>query len=390
MNAYLIKDGIYWVGAIDWQLRKLHGYSTEDGSTYNAYLIIDEKITLVDNVKKGFTYEMIERIKSVIDPSKIDVIISNHGEPDHSGSLPELLKLATNATVYASNPNGVKFLEAIYGTLPVPVVGVKTGDSISIGKRTLSFVQAPLVHWPDNMVTYCKEDKILYSNDIFGQHFATSRLFDYENDLPRVMKEAKKYYANIVLPYSKQANRIFETAKTLDIEIIATSHGVIWKDHIQDIYDLYEHVTNSKKLNKAVVAYDSMWGSTEKMAVAITEAFMKTGIEVHLFDLGTADHSNIITEVMDATYIALGSSTQNNTILPATAAFVTYLKGLAPVGLKYLAFGSYGWGGQSIGILEQELESMKFEKFHEAFKQHHNPTDEFLIEIENSVIQALK
>src|SRR5690554_4944347 len=205
MLAQKIKEGIYWVGAIDWGLRSFHGYATDKGSTYNAFLILDEKITLVDNVKAPFAKEMLARIASIIDPGKIDVIISNHGEPDHSGSLNEVLALAPKAKVYSSNPNGVKILKAIYGEMPI--VPVKTNDTISIGKRTLKFIQTPMVHWPDNMVTYCPEDKILYSNDIFGQHYATSRLFDGDNDLETIIREAKKYYSNIVLPYTKQAKK---------------------------------------------------------------------------------------------------------------------------------------------------------------------------------------
>jgi flavorubredoxin len=231
MLAFQIKPQVYWVGAIDWSLRTFHGYETDRGSTYNAYLIIDEKITLIDNVKSYLRDEMFSRIASIIDPSKIDVIISNHGEPDHSGNIKEIIKRAPNAKIYASAPNGVKILKAIYGELPV--IPVKNGEELNIGKRTLKFYHAPMVHWPDNMVTYDAFDKILYSNDIFGQHLASSQRFDSDLPLDMILYEAKKYYANIVLPYTNQAAKVLNLVKSLDISMIATSHGIIWQKHVQ-------------------------------------------------------------------------------------------------------------------------------------------------------------
>lgn len=388
MIATKIKDGVYWVGVIDWELRSFHGYTTDRGTTYNAYLILDEKVTLVDNVKVGFTDELVKRISSVIDPSKIEIIISNHGEPDHSGSLKDILKLAPNAKVYSASPNGVKILKAQYGE-DLPLVPVKSGDTLSIGKRTLKFVHAPMVHWPDNMVTYCEEDKILYSNDIFGQHLATSKRFDGEVDLDLCINEARKYYANIVLPYTKQAHKINTVAAGLEIEMIATSHGVIWRDHIPEIMKLYDEMTNSKKRDKAIVVYDSMWGSTAKMAKAISEGFIEAGVEVIVYNITDTPASDIITEVMDSKYIAVGSPTFNNTILPDMAAFLCYLKGLAPVGLKYISFGSYGWGGQSTQIIKDDLEALKFEELVPAFKQLYYPTEADLENIKQQIKAAL-
>lgn len=387
MLAYKIKEGVYWVGAIDWNMRSFHGYSTSKGSTYNAYLIIDEKITLIDSVKESFADEMLARISSVIDPAKIEVIISNHGEPDHSGSIPKVLKYAPNAKVYSSSPNGVKILKAIYGNLPLNPV--KTGDSISIGKRTLQFIQAPMVHWPDNMVTYDAFDKILYSNDIFGQHYATSKIFDYENDLAEVIHEAKKYYANIVLPYTNQANKIFNAASGLDFELIAPSHGVVFKNHLKEIIALYEKMTNSYKEEKAIIVYDSMYGSTEKMAQSIASAFVRKEISVKFFNINDNHESDILTEISDCKYLAVGSPTINNGILSPIASFLSYLKGLGPKNLKFVAFGSYGWGGQSVDIIDQELESMKFERLIAPIKHYYVPQAEDLQTIEEKVIQAL-
>lgn len=387
MEATKLKDGIYWVGAIDWGLRHFHGYSTSRGSTYNAYLIMDEKVTLIDNVKVGFTQEMISRIRSVIDPSKIDIIISNHGEPDHSGSLPEILKLAPKARIYAAT-NGVKILKAQYGEMDI--IPVKTGDEISIGKRTLKFTLAPMVHWPDNMVTYVPEEKILFSNDIFGQHYATSKRFDGEVDLEIALQEAKKYYANIVLPYTSQAHKITDALNGVDIEMIANSHGVIWRDNVKEILALYEEMVNVKKREKALVVYDTMWGNTDKLARTITEAFRKAGIDVIMTNINDTHESDLITEIMDSKYIAIGSSTLNNNMLPPIASFLCYMRGLAPVGLQFIAFGSYGWGGQSISQIQKELLDMKFVEMLPPIKQLYTPKEEELKEIEQKIIDAFK
>ena len=388
MISYKISEGIYWVGAIDWHLRSFHGYSTDKGTTYNAYLIIDEKITLIDNVKAEFSDEMITRIKSVIDLSEIDVIISNHGEPDHSGSLPHIVKLAPKAKVYSSAPNGVKILNAIYGELPI--VPVKTGDTLSIGRRTLQFIQAPMVHWPDNMVTYIPEDKILFSNDIFGQHYATGKLFDSGNDLPTILHEAKKYYANIVLPYTRQANKFSDAITGFDIEIIATSHGVIWKDHIEEILALYDDLLSVKKKEKAIIVFDSMWGNTHQMAHVIAESFMEKDVEVRLYNVNNTEASDIITEIVDAKYIAIGSSTFNNTMLAPIAGFLYYIRGLAPVNLQYIAFGSYGWGGQSVKQIAEILDSMDLKPLIEPVRMLYNPTEEGLKKLKQDIYQALE
>jgi len=387
MQAYQIKNEVYWVGAIDWSLRTFHGYATERGSTYNAYLIIDEKITLIDNVKDHLGEEMMARISSVIDPSKIDVIISNHGEPDHSGNLVALMKKAPNAKVYASAPNGIKILNAIYGELPI--LPLKNGDELNIGKRTLKFIHAPMVHWPDSMVTYDAFDRILFSNDAFGQHFATSKRWDSDVELATALFEAKKYYANIVIPYSAQANRLLTAAKTLDLEIIAPSHGVIWKDHVADIIGLYDYLTTSQKQNKAVVVYDTMWESTFKMAVAITEAFKDAGIPVTLYDVKTTEISDIMTDLADAKYLGVGSSTINNGMLSPIVGFLNYLHEMAPTKLRYIAFGSYGWGGQSIQMIDEQLESMGYERLVPKIRINFVPKPNDLKQIRDSIMEAL-
>ncbi len=246
-----------------------------------------------------------------------------------------------------------------------------------------------MVHWPDNMVTYVPEEKILFSNDIFGQHLATSKRFDSEVDVNLALKEAKKYYANIVLPYTNQASKVNEVVKGIDIEIIANSHGVIWKDHLPEILNLYDEMINVKKKEKALVVYDTMWGNTEAIAKTITEAFRKKGISVLMTNINSTHESDLITEIMDSKYIAVGSSTLNNNILPPIASFLCYMKGLAPVDLQYIAFGSYGWGGQSISIIDKELESMKFTRLVEPIRQAYAPNEEDLKKIELTILEAL-
>lgn len=358
MEPVKLKEGIYWVGGIDWKLRNFHGYSTGRGSTYNAYLIIDEKITLIDTVKEYLYDEMIERISKIADPAKIDVIVSNHVEMDHSGSLPKIMQVCPGAQIYAS-PNGVRGLKAHYRKA-WNFKEVKEGDSLSLGKRSLSFLLTPMVHWPDNMVSYCPEEKILFSNDSFGQHIASSERFDDEYPVDTIREEAAKYYANIVWPYSAQVRKELEAASALDFEMIAPSHGLVIRSHVNEIVSQYQKWADLEMIKKAVVVYDTMWKSTEKMAVSIASAFEATGYKVRLMSLQENHISDIMTELLDARILCVGSPTLNNNMLPTVAAFLTYLKGLSPGGRNALAFGSYGWGGQSVALMENELETAGF------------------------------
>lgn len=355
MKAVEIRKDIYWVGAIDWSMRSFHGYETSRGSSYNAYLILDEKITLIDTVKEPFKEELLERVASVIDPAKIDYIISNHVEPDHSGALPFMMAHCPNATIITSIPQGLKGLKARYGDMTYE--GVKAGDTLSIGKRTLQFVPTPMLHWPDSMVTYCPEEKILFSNDAFGQHLASGSRFDDENDLSVLYYEAKKYYANILMLYGRQAQAALKALKDLPIEMIATGHGIIWRSHVQEIHDLYEKWSHGVLEKRAVVVFDTMWHSTEQMARTITEAFQEKGVPAVFYDLKENALSDIMTDILTSEYLAVGSPTINNQMLPTVASFLCYLKGLTAKGHKAFAFGSYGWGGQSIALVEDELKA---------------------------------
>ncbi|AGX41603.1 FprA family A-type flavoprotein [Clostridium saccharobutylicum] len=383
MNAVEVKKGIYWVGAIDWSLRNFHGYTTNRGVTYNAYLIIDEKIALIDTVKAQFAGELLERISKVIDPEKIDYIISNHVEMDHSGSIPKVMEVCKNAAIITSSPSGLKGLTAHYGQYNYK--SVKANETLSLGKRTLKFVPTPMLHWPDNMVTYCPEEKILFSNDAFGQHYASSRRFDDEEQLEIILEEAKNYYGNIIMPYGKQVQGACEIICSLDIEMIAPSHGVIWRKNIQTIFDAYKLWSENNPQTGAIVVFDSMWHSTEVMAKTIVEAFADKSIPVKLYDLKVNHISEIIPEVLTSKYIAVGSPTLNNTMMPTVAAFLSYLKGLSPKNRKAFAFGSYGWGGQSIAQVEEELEKCGFDICLDKIRVQYIPSKQQLDEIRELV-----
>lgn len=386
MKAVEIKKDIYWVGGIDWDLRNFHGYLTQRGTTYNSYLIIDEKITLIDNVKHYLFEEQISRISQVIDPAKIDYIVQNHIEMDHSGTLPKIMELCPNAKVIAS-PKGVEGLPKHF-KINWDFHTVKSGDILDLGKRKLHFVQTPMVHWPDNMVSYCPEEKMLFSNDAFGQHIASSERFDDEYPFNVMEHEAAKYYANIVLPYSTQVQKALETVSKLDVEIICPSHGLMLRKFIPQILKNYEKWSSNKVDNKALIIYDTMWGSTKQIAESIQEAFEAKKYQTRLYNLNYSHISDIMTEILSAKYICVGSPTLNNNILPSVAAFLTYLKGLAPKNRIGLAFGSFGWGGQSVGIIEKTLQECGFDLL-DQIKLQYVPEKIALKEKEQKLIEQI-
>ncbi|MDD5069459.1 MAG: FprA family A-type flavoprotein [Candidatus Omnitrophica bacterium] len=387
MKPLEIKNNIFWVGAIDWNLRNFHGYLTQRGSSYNAYLIVDDKITLVDTVKESFFDEMLTRIKEVIDPEKIDYIVSNHTEMDHSGSIAKMLKIAKKAQVISS-PNGEKGLLKHFNQKWNSKV-VTNGESLNIGSRNLSFFLTPMVHWPDSMVTYVEKDSLLLSNDAFGQHIASLERFDDELGLAIAKEEAAKYYANIVLPYANQVNKALTELSGLSLKLICPSHGLIWRENIELIIDCYKAWAANKTVNKAVIVYDTMWHSTEKIAQTINQAFVDLGINSRLMNLQFSHISDIMAEILDARYVCVGSPTLNNQILPTVGAFLTYLKGLAPKNRIGLAFGSYGWGGQSISQIEEILKESAFETL-DKIKVNYVPHALELIEIKEKLIKNLK
>ena len=386
-----LKKGVYWVGAIDWNIRNFHGYITHRGSTYNAYLIVDEKIALVDTVKEHFFDEMLSRIKKIVDPSKIDYIISNHTEPDHSGSLTKMMKIAQNAEVIASD-FGVKGLRKYYDA-DLKVTSVKEKPQINLGSKTLVFAPIPMVHWPDSMVTYIPEDKLLLSNDAFGQHLASKGRFDDEVDSAVLMQEAETYYANIVMPLWMSVGRAFKALEGLDIDMIAPSHGIIWRGNPSLILETYQKWGSGYSTEKAVVVYDTMWGSTEKVANAITEGLMEEGVDVKVFRLRDTHNSDVIAQVLEAKAILVGSPTLNNGLFPTVASFLTYMKGLKPQKKIGSAFGSYGWGGGAKRIAETELKAASIELIENDLDYNYRPTEEELekaVEFGKAIAQRIK
>ncbi len=359
MKKVKIKPDIYWVGGIDWKIRNFHGYSTQRGTTYNSYLIIDDKITLVDTVKHYLYDEMMQRIKEIVDPSKIDYIVSNHVEMDHSGSLPKILDVCPNAQVFTS-VRGEKGLNLHYNK-DLNLNVVKSGETLNIGSRTLHFVHIPMVHWPDSMVTYSPKDKLLLPNDAFGQHIASSERFDDEIDWGILREEAAKYYANIVLPYGGQVQKALEAVKNLDFDMIAPSHGVIWRKNIPKIVKEYKKWSANKTDNRAVIVYDSMWGSTEKIAYSLHGGLQESGIPAVLRNLSNNHISDVMTDILDSKLVCVGSPTLNNGMMPTVGGFLTYLKGLRPKNRIGFVFGSYGWGGQAVGEIEKVLESLSWD-----------------------------
>lgn len=391
LHAVQVKPDVYWVGGIDWNERNFHGYTTDRGSTYNAYLIMDEHITLIDTCKPPFADELLERIGEVVDPSRIEYVISNHVEQDHSGALPAVCRLAPNAKIFTSDPHGLRGLTAHYGERNY--VPVKSGDTLNIGKRTLTFTHTLMVHWPDNMVTYSDYDRILFSNDSFGQHFASSNHFDDEVGLPEVLAQAKKYYANIVMPYSRHVVRALDALKGLDIDIIAPAHGVMWRSHVKEILETYARWSSLEPEEYAIVVYDTMWHTTEAMAREIVEAFIERGIPARLFDLKANHISDIMTEALAAKYVAVGSPTLNNGMMPTVAAFLCYLKGLSPKGgwkgRVGIPFGSFGWGPNGPEEVAAQLGACGFELPLGTLSHQWVEDEEHLSELQDAIVKGL-
>lgn len=385
MNDYLqavkLTDKVYYVGSIDWNVRNFHGYHTGRGTSYNAFLILDEKVTLIDTVKKPFYHELMARISSVIDPAEIDYIISNHAEPDHSGCLPEVVAAVKPEKVFAS-VMGEKVLKAHYGE-DFEVTPLKTGDTLNIGENTLSVLETRMLHWPDSMVTYLDKEKILFSQDAFGMHYATSKLFADQNDYSIMTYEAKKYFANILMHLANQVRGAMKALGelNLDVKILAPDHGPLFRtpESIGFIQDLYAQMAAVPRGNKALIFYATMWNSTEKIAAAIADGIRSTGVEVKVASLNVADRSDIMTDVLDSGVVCVGSPTMNNQMFPAVADVLTYLKGLLRTTNKIgYAFGSFGWSGEAPKKIFAELEAMKFELPFEPQSTKFVPTDEDL------------
>lgn len=375
-----IAKNIFTVGVKDWTLREFHGYSTPYGTTYNSYLIMDDVITLIDGVKAPFTAELIENIRHYALPEKIGAVVCNHVEMDHSGALPEILSLMPNAVVYCPEA-GKKALQSHYDITNWNIKTVKTGDTLNIGKHSLTFVQAQMVHWPDSMMTYEAKEKILFSNDAFGQHVASDVVYDDEYG-DCIFRHAKKYYANIVEPYGLQVKKVLGEAKKLDIAMIAPSHGLIWRSMIPQIvqkYDFWASYNFNPK--KALVVYDTMWGSTEKMAKTVARAWSEKGLQVTLRSLKTAHISDVADDCAEARFIAFGSPALNGRILPEMGALITYLSGLGFKKKIGFCFGSYGWKANVLRDIQDALSNVGWLFPEEYVSQQYRPSEQDLKEL---------
>jgi flavorubredoxin len=389
----ILKD-IHWVGAIDWNIRDFHGYSIYRGTTYNAFLILDEKITLFDTVKKGFESELLHHIRRIIDPTKIDYLVVNHVEMDHSGLVPEVVELVKPEKILCSE-RGRKALLAHFRREDWPYEVVGTGDTISLGKKTVEFMETRMLHWPDSMFSYIPEDHLLISSDAFGQHVATAERFDDEVDLSMLLGHAAKYYANIILPYSNLVQKLLSTVREMDLKVdmIAPDHGLIWRRNPGKILECYDEWSQQRSKVKALVIYDTMWHSTEMMAKAIVDGLAQEGVSVQLFDLSTNHRSDIITEVLDAGALVIGSPTLNNGMLPRMADFLHYMKGLRPANKIGAAFGSYGWSGEAVKLINAIMEEMKFTVIDPGIKVQYLPAHDDLqkcVELGRKAGKALK
>ncbi len=361
MRAVEIKQDIYWVGAIDWGVRDFHGYITPNGTTYNNYLIKDEHVTLLDCVKEEFVEETVENIKNIVDMKGVVNLVINHIEPDHAGSVDAMMKLIPDATIYITE-RGKKGLERHFDTSTWKFKVVKSGDTLNTGKYTLTFLETPMLHWPDSMVTYIKEAKLLISQDAFGQHIATSSRFDDEfvgcASMSELEESVKDYYANILMPFGQLIkSKIAEIVKAgLEIDMIAPDHGIIWRKDPGKVIQMYLDMANGKADLRVVIIYDTMWHSTERMTVPMMQGIKDAGVDCKVIKLRATPMSTAIKELWKARGCLIGTPTINNVMFPSVAELLYHLGGLRPKNRIMGAFGSYGWGG---GAVKEAYEAVK-------------------------------
>ncbi len=379
MKAIEIKPDIYWVGSIDWAVRDFHGYLTPNGTTYNNYLVLDDQITLVDTVKQDFARHTLKNIRNLIDPSKIENVIINHIEPDHASSLDIIMSLAPNATIYLTQ-KGQKGLDRHFDISKWNIKLVKTGDTLNTGKFTFTFLETPMLHWPDSMMTYVKEAKLLFSQDAFGQHLATSARFDDELDdsVSRAMLDDAviEYYANILMPFGQLIkSKIAEVQKLgLEIDMIAPDHGVIWRKDPGRILQKYLDIANGKTDLRVSIIYDTMWHSTERMTIPLMQGVRDEGVDCKVIKLRATPMSVAIKEFWKSRGCLVGSPTLNNILFPSVAEFLTHLRGLRPKNRMMGAFGSFGWGGGAVRDAYEEFARMKLEVFEPGVQVLYRPS----------------
>lgn len=377
-NAIKITDRIYWVGAIDWALREFHGYSTERGTTYNAYLVMADTPVLIDTVKKPFCDEMFSRIASVIDPKSIRYIVSNHSEMDHSGSLPLAVERIQPEKIFAS-AKGVEHLRLHFHD-SLDLTAVKERETLSLGNATLAFMETRMLHWPDSMFTYLVEDGVLFSQDGFGMHLASTERFDDELDPGILEYEAKKYYANIVLPFAPMVNAALKKAAELKLNLIAPDHGPVWRKDIAKVVDWYAQWAAQKPGNKALLIYDTMWESTAKMAAAVEDGLLGEGAKVKVMRIRESHRSHVATEMLDAGALLVGTPTLNNGLYPTVADALAYLRGLRPKNRIGATFGSFGWGGEAPKLAADILADMRVELVAEPLRVQFVPDKQALLQ----------
>jgi len=374
-----LKTDIDWVGFVDWNVRDFHGYSTDRGATYNAYLLRDEKSAIIDTVKAPFVEHLLRQVAAKTDLAQVAYVVCNHAEPDHSSGFPAVMKALPHAEVVC-NAKCKAALSEYYDTQDWKFRVISDGETLRLGRRSLTFVDTPMVHWPESMVTYVAEEKLLFSMDAFGQHFSSSQRFDDENPLATVMEEARIYYANIVTPYGSRVVKTMEALAGIPVGMIAPSHGVIWRTHAAEILKAYRNWSRCKPKRKVVVLYDTMWGSTGLMAQAIYEGASLPGIETKIIGLRQTNLTRVATEMLDSGGVAFGSSTLNQSMLPMAAAALNYLNGLRFTGRVAFAFGSYGWGKGGAEALDLGLKDMKWDVLREPIKAKFRPKDACLAE----------
>jgi len=380
-EAIKISNNVFWVGAIDWNIRNMHGYATHRGTTYNAFLIMGEEPILIDTVKLDFYDEMMSRINSIINPNKIAYIISNHAEMDHSGSLVHAVNAINPKKIYASK-NGKIALEKHFKNSGLNIDTVENGEVLDLAGNSFTFFETRMLHWPDSMVSYYHNDKILFTQDGFGMHLATTHLMASDNKKETIRYEAAKYFANILMPYSAIAKNVIKKLMDLDLEIdlIAPDHGPLWNtpELIKWIFSLYSEWLEQKPCKKAVVLFDSMWHSTEILAETIADTFMHKGIDVVVVSATKNDRSDLATEILECGILMVGTPTLNNNMFPTIADHLYYLKGLKPKNLIGQVFGSYGWSGEGVGQIEKIMKDMGVELIGEPLKCIYVPDDEII------------
>jgi len=375
MRSVPVSDAIHWVGAVDWNLRDFHGYETPRGTTYNAYLVQgSEKTALIDTVKAPFVDELLARVRTMIDPAEVDLIVVNHVEPDHNGGLRLVMDAMPNARVVASR-SGVAGVAEYHDGLEVEAVGAD--EVIDLGGKTLRFLPMPMVHWPDSMFTYCAEERVLMPNDAFGQHMASSERFADEVGLDLALEELTVYYANILMPLGRQVAKAVEkvVATGWEIDVIAPSHGVIWRGESLDrLFETYARLTAGETREKITVAFSTMWGSTDILARAVVDGIAAQVVEVELFDLAVTPIAHVTRHVLDSRALLLGSPTLHHGMLYRVAGYLQYLSGLKPQGKIGGAFGSYGWSSGACKQISGQLEAMGFELPFEPYTQKYRPS----------------